>query len=307
MENEVNEASAAPIRKSKQSLSYVLNSLIAGGIAGSAAKTAVAPLDRLKIIFQTTSKSHTNKYSVYLGSVRGAFIALSRIYGEFGIRGLLQGHSATLFRIFPYAAIKFTSYEQFKSIIMKEKRSKLREFTCGSLSGMCSVFVTYPIEVLRVRLAVQLNKCSVIATIAQIYNQGNGKFFNFYNGFAPTILGMIPYAGFAFLTYEQCILISRKYYDILPMHAHLINGGVSGAAAQTISYPFEIIRRRMQVYSLVDVNYSTILKTINTIYSENGWRGFYVSLSIGYIKVIPMSMISFMVYEQMKNFLSIND
>eukprot|EP00835_Amoeboradix_gromovi_P006215 NODE_692_length_5142_cov_0.116597.p2 type:complete len:191 gc:universal NODE_692_length_5142_cov_0.116597:1442-870(-) len=190
---------------------------------------------------------------------------------------------------------------------MKENSSRIREFACGSLSGMCSVFVTYPIEVLRVRLAVQLNNCTIRATIANIYNQGNGKFLNFYNGFAPTILGMIPYAGFAFLTYEQCVNISRSYYDVLPIHAHLINGGISGATAQTISYPFEIIRRRMQVYSFVDVNHSTILKTINTIYAESGLRGFYVSLSIGYIKVIPMSMISFMVYEQMKKFLLIND
>ncbi len=291
----------------KNTLTYVIKSLIAGGVAGSAAKTAVAPLDRLKIIFQTTSVAHTNKYASHLGSIPGAFIALSKIYKEYGISGLFQGHSATLLRIFPYAAIKFTSYEQFKHLLMDKKRSKLREFASGSLSGMNSVCCTYPIELIRVRMAVQLKKCSAIETIKSIYKENGGHILNFYKGFVPTIAGMIPYAGFAFLTYEQCVAFTKSRYDKLPAYIHLINGGLSGAVAQTISYPLEIIRRRMQVYSSNDVNYSTILNSIQTIYKEKGWRGFYVSLSIGYIKVIPMSMISFLVYEKMKQYLLINE
>eukprot|EP00834_Sanchytrium_tribonematis_P008481 NODE_1011_length_2694_cov_0.510212.p1 type:complete len:301 gc:universal NODE_1011_length_2694_cov_0.510212:666-1568(+) len=294
MENELE------LPKSKQSISYVSKSFLAGGIAGSCAKTAVAPLDRLKIIFQTTSIQHTNKYAQHVGSLRGASIALSKIYREYGVIGLFKGHSATLLRIFPYAAIKFTSYEQFKSIIMAKKRTKFREFLCGSLSGITSVFCTYPIEVLRVKLAVQLNPTSYSATIKDIYTHPTPSLLNFYKGFLPTLLGMIPYAGFAFLTYETCFAKSKMYFETLPSWMHLINGGLSGLVAQTISYPLEIIRRRMQVYAVKDVNYSTIYSTISTIYKERGWRGFYVSLGLGYVKVIPMSMVSFYVYEMMK-------
>lgn len=45
------------------------------------------------------------------GTWSGAFRAGSQIYRENGVRGLFQGHSATLLRIFPYAAIKFMAYE----------------------------------------------------------------------------------------------------------------------------------------------------------------------------------------------------
>lgn len=34
-----------------------------------------------------------------------------KIYREGGIRALLQGHSMTLLRIYPYASIKFMAYE----------------------------------------------------------------------------------------------------------------------------------------------------------------------------------------------------
>lgn len=38
---------------------------------------------------------------VSVGTWSGAFTAGSKIYSEGGIRGLLQGHSVTLLRVFP--------------------------------------------------------------------------------------------------------------------------------------------------------------------------------------------------------------
>ena len=46
------------------------------------------------------------------GSWSGAFRAGTQLYRDGGVRGLFQGHSATLLRIFPYAAIKFMAYDQ---------------------------------------------------------------------------------------------------------------------------------------------------------------------------------------------------
>lgn len=85
----------------------------------------MAPLDRVKILFQA-SNPEFQKYAGWLivaltissrlnrvtGTWSGAFGAGAQIYRENGVRGLFQGHSATLLRIFPYAAIKFMAYER---------------------------------------------------------------------------------------------------------------------------------------------------------------------------------------------------
>lgn len=56
----------------KQSSNYILRSLVAGGIAGCAAKTVIAPFDRVKILFQT-SNPRFEKYSGILRRVLQVF------------------------------------------------------------------------------------------------------------------------------------------------------------------------------------------------------------------------------------------
>ena len=49
--------------------------------------------------------------------MRGLITATGIIWKTGGSRGLFRGHTATLLRIFPYAAIKFMAYEQFRAVL----------------------------------------------------------------------------------------------------------------------------------------------------------------------------------------------
>lgn len=53
---------AAEAKKGKQNIDYVLRSLVAGGVAGCVAKSVIAPLDRVKILFQTNNP-HFQRHS----------------------------------------------------------------------------------------------------------------------------------------------------------------------------------------------------------------------------------------------------
>jgi solute carrier family 25 protein 16 len=106
------------------------------------------------------------------------------------------------------------------------------------MAGMTSVFFTYPLELIRVRLAFETKKTSrssLSGAIRQIYSErvsvpkdlsaGKGPYSvaaaaadtvvsttrkavpssglaNFYRGFVPTLIGMFPYAGVSFLTHD---------------------------------------------------------------------------------------------------------
>ncbi|KAJ1499540.1 hypothetical protein HMI54_009821 [Coelomomyces lativittatus] len=296
-------STSTPHSHDPKAFGFVWRSFLAGGIAGCSAKTVVAPLDRVKILFQTESPAYRSSFGV-VRTVR-------EIYSNFGIRGLLQGHSATLLRIFPYAAVKFMSYEQYKHIFALKSYPSLTHFFAGSMAGITSVFATYPLELIRVHLAyypepIPLSK--VIHSISTTPTASSSSQTSttpipprsgvapFYRGFNATVCGMIPYAGVSFFVYERM----KKYHP----HSHswlLLTGGVAGIVSQTLSYPFEVVRRRIQIG-----RYTTMRDTFTDIYRRHGWRGFYVGLSIGYLKVAPMSMVSFWTYELCKRLFKIS-
>ncbi|KAJ5488666.1 Mitochondrial carrier protein LEU5 [Penicillium diatomitis] len=341
-----------------RSVDYVLRSGLAGGLAGCAAKTVVAPLDRVKILFQASNP----QFAKYTGSWAGLSAAIRDIKRYEGARGLFKGHSATLLRIFPYAGIKFLAYEQVRAIVIPspEKETAIRRLLSGSLAGITSVFFTYPLELVRVRLAFETKKSSrssLTDICRQIYNEraalpstgaavsAGGQttsatiataetvaatvnqvvprsgLANFYRGFGPTILGMLPYAGVSFLTHDTVGDWLRTpaiaQYTTIPASeskpkkgsrqpqltatAELFSGAVAGVVSQTSSYPLEVIRRRMQVGGAVGGGQRLgILDTGRKIWLERGFRGFWVGLTIGYIKVVPMAATAFFVYERLK-------
>lgn len=62
----------------------------------------------------------------------------------------------------------------------------------------------------------------------------------------------------------------------------------------------------MQVSGAVgDGHRLRIAETARTIWRERGLKGFFVGLTIGYIKIVPMAATSFFVYERMKVWLGI--
>lgn len=132
----------------------------------------------------------------------------------------------------------------------------------------------------------------------------------FYRGFTVTVMGMIPYAGVSFLSWgflRSYFLPPSKVGHIPPTPlADLAIGATSGAIAQTASYPFEVVRRRMQVGGITRPDrWLRWSETILTIWKASGWRGFYVGLTIGYLKVVPMTAVSFAVWQSGKRLLNV--
>ncbi|BGP14375.1 hypothetical protein JCM10213_004498 [Rhodosporidiobolus nylandii] len=335
-------------KRSDDSLAYILTSGFAGGIAGCVAKTSVAPLDRVKILFQTRSPD----YAKYAGTWLGVFRASRDIYAETGVRGLLQGHSATLLRIFPYAAIKFMAYDQLHSMLMPTPADEtaLRRFVAGATAGITTTAITYPLELIRVRLAFESHhspndRASLLRTIRQIYESpppvssssssstsappaapasassaspsaSKPSLSHFYRGVFPTLFGIIPYAGTSFLVWgslKSDILPSLLSPQTRQKHRaalDLLAGGIAGALGQTAAYPLDIVRRRMQVGPVVHQDgraKAGFWETARAIQRTQGWRGYFIGLSIGYLKVIPMNAVSFATWVGLKRVLGLEE
>ncbi|XP_058988234.1 mitochondrial coenzyme A transporter SLC25A42 [Musca domestica] len=305
--SKINENAATQTKDVKASTNFdaVIMSLTAGAAAGALAKTVIAPLDRTKINFQI------NKSVRY--SLNGAILFLKQTYAKEGVLALWRGNSATMARIVPYAAIQFTAHEQWRKILSVDKDgtdTKARRFIAGSLAGITSQSLTYPLDLARARMAVT-DKYTGYKTLRQVFvkiwiEEGPRTL---YRGYWATVLGVIPYAGTSFFTYET---LKREYTEMtgnskLNTLTSLAFGAAAGAVGQTSSYPLDIVRRRMQTMGVTKDGhnkYPSIFVTLKTIYREEGIKnGFYKGLSMNWIKGPIAVGISFSTYDFIKELL----
>eukprot|EP01117_Protostelium_nocturnum_P012828 TRINITY_DN4752_c0_g1_i1.p1 TRINITY_DN4752_c0_g1~~TRINITY_DN4752_c0_g1_i1.p1 ORF type:complete len:326 (+),score=73.99 TRINITY_DN4752_c0_g1_i1:159-1136(+) len=279
-----------------------LVSFVSGGIAGTFAKSSIAPLERVKILFQIRSQHYP--YS-------GVLSTLNAIHKREGFASLWKGNWATVVRIFPYAAIQFTSFENYRKFLHKriEGHKTLVNLVSGSLAGATSVLFTYPLDVVRVRLAVTVtsNEYRGIAhCISDIIKQNGVS--GLFRGIYPTFMGILPYAGVNFASYEALkgIVKNGKKGAELTIPENLLCGGIAGAVGQTVAYPLDVVRRQMQTAGLKDAhgfNHKNTLSALKTIVEKEGWRGLFRGLSINYLRVGPQVAISFTTYDTVKKFL----
>ena len=282
--------------QSKSTTSLV--KFVSGGVAGIVAKTTVAPADRVKILFQV----HTSKKFTLANMSR----EIGSIVQQDGITALWRGNFASVLRVFPYAGIQFFSFDAYSSVFRntRPKREKVvvptywrlqgERLISGAMAGATSVAVTYPLDLIRARMAVQMSangaRVGFVKTFRTILNEGGAP--SFFRGIRPTLLGILPYAGFAFLGFHS---IKGHVEEIrgreILWWERLLCGSLAGLIAQSISYPLDMVRRRMQTERVIfaedpasRIRYSSIGGTLNLIYRAEGFRGIFKGLTMNWIK-----------------------
>ncbi|XP_009779866.1 mitochondrial carrier protein CoAc2-like [Nicotiana tabacum] len=291
--------------------------LIAGGVAGGFAKTAVAPLELIKILFQTRQAEFRS-----LG-LSGSFTKIAKTEGALGF---FRGNGASVVRIVPYAALHFMAYEEYRRWIIQSipgvGRGPVLDLVAGSFAGGTAVLFTYPLDLVRTKLAYQVvgsQKLNVQgpATGEQFYKGIRDCFSKtykkagirgLYRGVAPSLYGIFPYAGLKFYFYE-------KMKSHVPQERRksiavkLACGSVAGLLGQTFTYPLDVVRRQMQVQRLSASSSSHEMKgtldTLVMIVQRHGWKQLFSGLSLNYLKVVPSVAIGFTVYDLMKSYLRV--
>jgi solute carrier family 25 phosphate transporter 23/24/25/41 len=125
-----------------------------------------------------------------------------------------------------------------------------RRLFCGACAGITSVTFTYPLDIVRTRLSIQSASFKELGSreagqklpgmfelmVLMYKNEGGWKAL--YRGIVPTIAGVAPYVGLNFMVYESV----RPYFvpegSTNPGNfGKLASGAISGAIAQTCTYP----------------------------------------------------------------------
>mmetsp|Transcript_29400 Transcript_29400/g.74983 ORF Transcript_29400/g.74983 Transcript_29400/m.74983 type:complete len:340 (-) Transcript_29400:1094-2113(-) len=303
--------------------SSICKSLLAGGIAGGLSRTAVAPLERLKILMQVQGNA-----KVYQSTWQG-LVHMARTEG---IRGCFKGNGANCVRIVPNSAVKFFTYEHLSREIVdhyrettgKGEMTPILRLMAGAGAGIVAMSATYPLDMVRGRLTVQEGTASqykgiVHATQVIIQEEGARAL---YKGWLPSVIGVVPYVGLNFAVYETLKAMTLDHYGLrdereLSVGTRLACGAAAGTTGQTVAYPFDVARRRLQVsgwkgatslHGAPDGNvvvYRGMMDCFVRTVREEGFLALFKGLGPNYVKVVPSIAIAFVTYEQVKEALGV--
>lgn len=294
-------------------------SFIAGGIAGAVSRTVVSPFERAKILLQLQRPGSQQAY-------QGMFPTILKMYREEGWKGLFRGNLLNCIRIFPYSAVQFATFEKCKDIMLHynprdtQQLNGYERLIAGSVGGIVSVAVTYPLDLVRARITVQtaslskLNKGKmvrapkVMETLKDVY-KNEGGILGLYCGIIPTTLGVAPYVAINFALYEKL----REMMDSSPRDFSnpvwkLSADAVSSFIGGVLIYPLDLLRKRYQVASMaggeLGFQYRSVAHALHSIFTTEGFFGAYKGLTANLYKIVPSMAVSWLCYDTLKDWIN---
>ncbi|PIA32212.1 hypothetical protein AQUCO_04500066v1 [Aquilegia coerulea] len=227
----------------------------AGALAGAAAKTFTAPLDRIKLLMQTHGLRAGQEGAK---KAIGFTEAIALIGKEGGLKGYWKGNLPQVIRIIPYSAVQLFAYEAYKKLLKGAdgELSVVGRLAAGACAGMTSTLVTYPLDVLRLRLAVEPGyKTMSEVALGMLRDEGIASF---YNGLGPSLIGIAPYIAVNFCIFDLVKkALPEKYQK--RTESSLATALVSATLATLMCYPLDTVRRQMQMRG---TPYKTVLDAI---------------------------------------------
>lgn len=278
-----------------------MKSFLSGGIGSVAAKTVTAPFSRVTILMQIQSTNIRPKTAFQIGK---------EIFKQDGIRAFWRGNFASCLHRFPYSGITFLVQDRVSGTLVQSDFPKPAvDFTSGAVAGGVAACMTYPLDVVRLRLSSQTGPkphycgiCDVINRIA--LDQGTR---GFYKGLAPTLMHVVPSFAINFQVFgslKQCYQSTHEtsVKGTIPLAEAFYYGCGAGFFSSALLFPIDLIRRQMQADGQNGrrERFSGIQDVVKAVYRRNGIRGFYNGLPSELVKVVPFVGIMFMTVEWLK-------
>ncbi|GMS98072.1 hypothetical protein PENTCL1PPCAC_20247, partial [Pristionchus entomophagus] len=254
-------AATAPEKKKKEAKPFnptkFFLDLATGGTAAAVSKTAVAPIERVKLLLQVQDVSQSiaadKRY-------KGIMDVLVRVPKEQGFTALYRGNLANVIRYFPTQALNFAFKDTFQNIFLKgvDKKKDFGRFFLGNLvsggaAGAASLCFVYPLDFARTRLAADVGKAESRefkglsdCLVKTVKSDG---LIGLYRGFLVSVQGIIIYRAAYFGMFDTAKYVMTSDGKKLNFFAAWAIAQVVTIGSGVLSYPWDTVRRRMMMQS----------------------------------------------------------
>lgn len=296
--------------------------LLSGGIAGCCEAVSCHPLDTIKVRLQLRGERQVRLKPIAtivgqeaqktaMKPKRQNFIQVgASIVQKEGLLSLYKGLGAVVTGIVPKMAIRFSSFEQYKSYFADEKGdvTSPQIFLAGLGAGATeSVCVVTPMDVIKIRLQAQRHSMTDPLDVPKYRNAAHCAyvmikeegFLSLYKGVTLTIIrqGTNQAANFTVYQYLKKRLHEAQPQcgDTLPSYQTLLMGFISGACGPLFNAPVDTIKTRIQKNPSTENGFTRVVKISKNIIQNEGYGAFYRGLTPRVLRVAPGQAITFMV------------
>ncbi|XP_031409464.1 mitochondrial 2-oxodicarboxylate carrier [Meleagris gallopavo] len=257
------------------------------------------PLDVVKTRFQIQrGKTDPTSYK-NLGD------CFRTIFQREGLLGFYKGILPPILAETPKRAVKFFTFEQYKKLLGYSSLPPGLAFAVAGLgSGLTEAVVVNPFEVVKVTLQANRNSFteqpSSFVQAQQIIRTDGLGLHGLNKGLTATLgrHGVFNMVYFGFYFNVKNILPVNKDPNVEFLRKFGI-GLVSGTIASIINIPFDVAKSRIQGPQPVpgEIKYRTCLKTMATVYKEEGFLALYKGLIPKIMRLGPGGAVMLLVYE----------
>jgi len=255
----------------------------------------------------------------------GMLHAFRSIAKSDGLAGLYAGISPNLVGAGAAWGLYFLFYNAAKNYVKGDSNRFLswsEHMGCACQSGVLTLAMTNPIWVTKTRLCLQYERLrlkklgqapassgvpgadyrGMTDALAKIWRSEGIR--GLYKGFVPGLFG-VSHGVLQFMSYEEM----KKQYNLYRGKTHdarlssveyLIFAALSKSVAAFTTYPYQVMRTRLQDQHR---QYRGLTDVVVSLWRFEGIKGFYKGLLPSLIRVVPATMITFLVYENVSHFL----
>uniref|UniRef100_A0A8C0L184 ADP/ATP translocase n=1 Tax=Canis lupus dingo TaxID=286419 RepID=A0A8C0L184_CANLU len=275
--------------------------LLAGGVAAAVSKTAVAPIERVKLLLQVQASSKQISAETQYKGMMDCLVRIPREQGAYPRQ--------------PCQPVPFTFPETGRrgSGACGERtfwRWFLANLASGGAAGATSLCVVYPLDFARTRLGVDIGKGpeerqfkglgDCIIKIAK-----SDGIVGLYQGFGVSVQGIVVYRASYFGAYDTVKGLLPKPKET-PFLVSFFIAQVVTTCSGILSYPFDTVRRRMMMQSgEVERQYKGTLDCFVKIYQHEGVNAFFRGAFSNILRGTGGALV-LVLYDKIKEFLNID-
>jgi len=246
---------------------------------------------------------------------RGLLDALRRIPAQQGVWALWRGNGANVARIVPNAAIKFALFERTRDLLSHfsggHRVQWSHRLAAGAISGGASLVILYPLDYARTLVAADWTTRQqgrlypgAFRWIAQTARSSG--LLALFRGIGVSVLGVVPYQATVFTVYDTFKQYLPDRRTGVPTTAPKLAAAASAAViAQTLTYPFDTLRRRLQVNGLPGYQrpYRGTLDAVVQTARVDGVRSLFSGVGINALRSVPGTALQLVLYDYFKQLL----